>query len=78
MKITLLCYDVCHISGFQDSINRKRIEDDKKTNSISYGVAKFQNLHNMSLIIKQVRLIKLTKYKISKSFLDYASSALWY
>ena len=41
---------VCDISAFHDSINRKWVEDNTKTNLI-YSVAKFENLHNMSFII---------------------------
>ena len=29
-------YDVCDISGFQDSINRKWLQDNTKTNLILY------------------------------------------
>ena len=45
-------YDVCDIYGFQDSVNRKWVEDNAKTNLISYWVAKFQDLDNMALEIK--------------------------
>ena len=40
-------YDVCDIFGFEDSVNRRLVEDNTRTNLISYRVAKFQNLRNM-------------------------------
>ena len=53
MMCVTMNYDVYDISDFQDSTNRNRVEDKTETNLISYCVTEFQNLHNMSLIIKQ-------------------------
>ena len=50
MKDVTKNYDVCDISDFQDSINRKRVEDNTKTNFKSHWVAKFQNLNTLPLI----------------------------
>ena len=59
--------NVCGISDFQDSLNRKKLENNMETNFILS--TKFQNQPNIPLIIKQMRVIKLAKFKIGKSFL---------
>ena len=65
-------YDVCDIFGFEDSVNRRLVEDNKRTNLISYRVAKFQNLRNMSLkSIKSVKtfcIMHLQHYSIGFDF----------
>ena len=71
-------YDVCDIFGFEDSVNRRLVEDNTRTNLISYWVAKFQNLRNMSLkSIKSVKtfcIMHLQHYSIG---FDFEEVLLW-